>query len=304
MDKKFILTDETMNYKGSVMDKHQFLRNLNIYVNKVSKEVNHEDLSDGDYWVEEDSEDEDIDNEWIEEENVWVEEDSEDEDIDNEWAEEEDTDNEWIEEEDDKDVDNWIDDDVDSELVTEDDVDNWTDNDDDNNLELEDDDDLYIKSSDKNNLIDRVFINNDPIENKHDDKVIDGEEWVSDDDLEVGWVSEDDIEDSDYEDDDWVSEDDYNLVDNIIDNKEEVIEQKITVYDDNEVDSTSLLVDNSNKENSSSIIYEKGMSLLDFLKQNKGVRDIDIVLGYYSMEEIKSLYKKNIILIKKNKIIL
>ena len=52
------------------------------------------------------------------------------------------------------------------------------------------------------------------------------------------------------------------------------------------------------------IIFEKGMSLVEFLRKNKAVRDIAEVSKYYSKKDIDTAVKSGKVFKKKNKLII
>ena len=56
--------------------------------------------------------------------------------------------------------------------------------------------------------------------------------------------------------------------------------------------------------NSSGIIFESGMSLVEFLRNNKGINEIAEILKYFSKKEIDSAIKGGKVYKKKNKIII
>ena len=50
------------------------------------------------------------------------------------------------------------------------------------------------------------------------------------------------------------------------------------------------------------IIYEKNMSLVEFLRKNKSIRKVDDVLKYYTLKDINEAVKKGRVMKKKNKL--
>ena len=52
------------------------------------------------------------------------------------------------------------------------------------------------------------------------------------------------------------------------------------------------------------VIYEKGMSLVEFLRKNRKISDISDISKYYSKKEIDAAVKGGKVFKKKNKLII
>lgn len=165
-----------------------------------------------------------------------------------------------------------------------------------------DEDDEYMDDEDYSDDGGSVYV--------EDDEYIDDEDYSDENDDYTDDIDEDYSDDggSEYEDDDYV-DDTYsdNIEDNVINTFTEVKKQDENIISsDNKLYSSvsNSTASNNSQDVNSDIVYERGMTIREFLRLNKSHRDRETVLQYFSNVELSDAEEKGIIFRKRNKYII
>ena len=281
----------------------------------------------------EDDDSEEFDEDSDSEEHI-VDDDEYNEELEDDFEELEDTDDTIDNSENEDTIDDYEDEDIEDEddfeeseddlEESEDDIDDYEDEDieDEDDFEesedeiIEDDDDFEESEDDFEESEDEIIEDEDDFEESEDEIIEDEDDFEESEDDLVTVKSSTKVSNSSKEShssckplhgesDPWDNIDDIaegvfsdSSVHKKIRDGDELSKENIKKHSTKTSESAPTSIINSDK----GIIYEKNMSLVEFLRKNKSIRKVDDVLKYYTLKDINEAVKKGRVMKKKNKL--